>query len=171
MSLLKLLLCLLVFHKSVSGTSVLLLLPHTEPTRAQTVARVSRFHSVSSFLSLLQAQTLSSCCHLLLTLLLRSYNSSSIDGSSSCRSFSTSAFIMHLSLVYSCSSSESKVWWWGFHLSTRVSLRFQTVLAPFHNHHSGLDSRALAYLLQTYPSALLQLKNSSNLLESRLAIT
>lgn len=73
-------------------------------------------------------------------------------------------------LLFLAPALQSKVQWWGFHLSMRVSLGFQPVLALFCSHHSGLDSKALAYLLQTYSSAVLQLKNWSNL-ESKLAIT
>lgn len=99
-SLQKLLLCLLVFHKSTRGTNMPPPLPHTVPLRVQIAARFSKYHTVLEFFSLLlQTQSLLSCCHLLFALLLRSYNGTTLDGSSSFQGLSTFTCIMHLSLV------------------------------------------------------------------------
>lgn len=58
--------------------------------------------SVPAFLSLfLLAQSLLSCCHLFFTLLLRSYNDTTFDGSSSCQSFS----LFWCTSLIPCSSS------------------------------------------------------------------
>lgn len=141
-------LCLLVFHKSIRSSNMPPHLSHIVPIRVQSLARVFKYHGVPLCLSvLLQAQSLSCCCHLLFTLLLWSYKNTILDGSCSCQGFSTFPFILHISLVLSLvqickakSGSEAFISLWE--LVSDSSQFWQSSIAII----VVLDSRALAYL-------------------------
>lgn len=119
---------------------------HIVPIRVQSLARVSKYHSVPLYLSiLLQAQSLSCCCHLLFTLLLWSYKNTILDGSCSCQGFSTFPFILRISLVLSLaqickSGSEALISLWELVLDSSQFWRSSIAIIVV------LDSRALAYL-------------------------
>lgn len=131
-------------HKSIRSSNVPPHLSHIVTIRVKSLARVSKYDSVPLCLSvLLQAQSLSCCCHLLFTLLLWSYKNTILDSSCSCQGFSTFPFILHISLVLSCKAkSGSEAFISLLELVSDSSQFWQSSIAII----VVLDSRALAYL-------------------------